>query len=57
MPTPQDLVLIEDVDKNIPEVFNKALAGSFREGTLRCLLDITGTFLDRPGGRTLIAKG
>ncbi|MFM7984749.1 MAG: hypothetical protein ACKPKO_36050 [Candidatus Fonsibacter sp.] len=55
-PSADDIVLIEEVDKAVPEVFNKALAGSFREGTLRCLLDITGTFPDRPGGRTSIAK-
>ncbi|MFM7982186.1 MAG: hypothetical protein ACKPKO_22990, partial [Candidatus Fonsibacter sp.] len=53
IPSTRDLALIEEVDKKVPEVFNKALAGSFREGTLRCLLDITGTFPDRPGGRTL----
>ncbi|MFM7983585.1 MAG: hypothetical protein ACKPKO_30095, partial [Candidatus Fonsibacter sp.] len=51
-PSTQDLALIEEVGKNVHEVFNKALAGTFREGTLRCLPDITGTFLDRPGGRT-----
>ncbi|MFM7990051.1 MAG: hypothetical protein ACKPKO_63130, partial [Candidatus Fonsibacter sp.] len=57
MPSTQDIALIEEVDKSVPEVFNKALAGSFRERTLRCLFDITGTFPDRLGGRTLIAKG
>ncbi|MFM7986945.1 MAG: hypothetical protein ACKPKO_47290, partial [Candidatus Fonsibacter sp.] len=56
-PSAEDIVLIEEVDKAVPEVFNKALVGSFREGTLRCLLDITGTFPDRPGGRTSIARG
>ncbi|MFM7987996.1 MAG: hypothetical protein ACKPKO_52650, partial [Candidatus Fonsibacter sp.] len=56
-PSTEDIVLIEEVDKAVQEVFNKALAGSFGEGTIRCLLDITGTFPDRPGGWTSIARG
>ncbi|MFM7987811.1 MAG: hypothetical protein ACKPKO_51715, partial [Candidatus Fonsibacter sp.] len=57
VPSAEDIVLIEEVDKEVPDAFNKALAGSFSEGTIRCLLDITGTFPDRPGGRTSIARG
>ncbi|MFM7990566.1 MAG: hypothetical protein ACKPKO_65725, partial [Candidatus Fonsibacter sp.] len=56
-PSAEDIALIEEVDKEVPDAFNKALAGSFSEGTIRCLLDITGTFPDRPGGRTSIARG
>ncbi|MFM7984041.1 MAG: hypothetical protein ACKPKO_32420, partial [Candidatus Fonsibacter sp.] len=30
----EDIALIEEVDKEVPEAFNKALAGSFGEGTI-----------------------
>ncbi|MFM7984436.1 MAG: hypothetical protein ACKPKO_34435, partial [Candidatus Fonsibacter sp.] len=56
-PTPEDVAMVAETDKNIPETFNRALAGSFKEGTLRCLVDLTGTFLDRPAGMPQIARG
>ena len=56
-PTHEDVALIAETDKDIPETFNRALAGSFKEGTLRCLVDLTGTFLDRPARMPQIARG
>ncbi|MFM7977693.1 MAG: hypothetical protein ACKPKO_00110, partial [Candidatus Fonsibacter sp.] len=56
-PTPDDVAMIAETDRNVPEVFNRALAGSLKEGTLRCLVDLKGTFLDRPAGMPHIARG
>ncbi|MFM7977930.1 MAG: hypothetical protein ACKPKO_01330, partial [Candidatus Fonsibacter sp.] len=49
--------LIAETERLIPEVFQKFLAGSFREGTLRCWIDLTGTFPDRPANAPQIARG
>ena len=40
-----------------PDLFIKSLAGSYREGTIRCLLDLADTLPDRPAGMYDIARG
>ena len=44
-------------DAMMMEQFTKSLAGSYREGTLRCILDIAETYPDRPAGVYDIARG
>ena len=55
--TPEDEELIATVDAMIPDLFLRSLSGSFREGTVRCLLDLTETYPDRPAGMYDIARG
>ncbi|MFM7984066.1 MAG: hypothetical protein ACKPKO_32545, partial [Candidatus Fonsibacter sp.] len=48
---------IAETDRLAAETFKRSLAGSCREGTLRCLLDLSGTFPDRPANVPQIARG
>ena len=40
-----------------PELFMASLAGSFKEGKLRCILDLAETLPDRPDGMYDVARG
>ena len=44
-------------DTMMMDQFTKSLVGSYREGTLRCILDIAETYPDRPAGMYDIARG
>ena len=41
-----DEALIATVDALIPDMLLKSLSGSFREGMVRCLVDLTETYPD-----------
>ena len=55
--TPEDEAIAASCDKEMSELCMKSLAGSFREGTLRCILDITEAYPDRPAEMYNIARG
>ena len=55
--TPEDEKLIATVDAMIPDLFLRSLSGSFREGAVRCLLDLTETYPDRPARMPDVARG
>ena len=55
--TPEDEAAMALGDAMMMEQFTKSLAGSYREGTLRCILDIAETYPDRPAGVYDIARG
>ena len=55
--TPEDEVAMALGDAMMMDQFTKSLAGSYREGTLRCILDIAETYPDRPAGMYDIARG
>ena len=44
-------------DAMMMDQITKSLAGLYREGTLRCILDIAETYPDRPAGVYDIARG
>ena len=46
----EDTALLAEVDAAIPDLFIRLLAGSYQEGTIRCIMDIAETYLDRPAG-------
>ena len=54
---PEDTALMAEMDAIVPELFLKSLAGSYQEGTIRCIMDIAETYLDRPAGMHDIARG
>ena len=56
-PSLADLEMMAETEKLIPEIFQKSLAGSVREGTLCCLMDLTGVLPDRPAKMPQIARG
>ena len=45
------------MDVALPDLFMKSLAGSYREGAIRCLLDLAETLSDRPAGMYDVARG
>ena len=49
--------MLAEVDAEIPDLFIRSLAGSYQEGTIRCIMDIAETYLDRPAGMYEIARG
>ena len=55
--TPEDEAEVANCDRQVADLFLKSLAGSYREGTLRCIMDITETFPDRPAGVYDVARG
>ena len=55
--SPEDTALVAEMDAKIPELFIKSLAGSYQEGTIRCIMDIAETYPDRPAGMPDIARG
>ena len=54
--TPGDEVAMAQGDAQMMDQFTKSVAGSYREGTLRCILDIAETYPDRPAGMYDIAR-
>ena len=55
--TPEDEGAMTLGDAMMMDQFIKSLAGSFRGGTLRCILDLAGMYPDRPAGMHDIARG
>ena len=55
--SPEDTALVAEMDATVPELFLKLLAGSYQEGTIRCIMDIAETYPDRPAGMHDIARG
>ena len=55
--TPDDENVIVAMDVALPDLFLRSLAGSYREGAIRCLLDLAETIRDRPAGMHDIARG
>ena len=55
--TPEDENTIAALDAALPDLFMRSLAGSYREGTIRCLLDLAETLPDRVAGMCDIARG
>ena len=55
--TPEDEAATAIGDAMMMVQFTKSLVGSYREGTLRCVLDIAETYPDRPAGMYDIARG
>ena len=55
--SPEDEAAMALGDAMMMDQFTKSLAGSFREGTLRCILDIAETYPDRPAGMYDVARG
>ena len=53
----EDTALLAEVDAVIPDFFIRSLAGSYQEGTIRCIMDIAETYRDRPAGMYDIARG
>ena len=49
--------MLAEVDATIPDLFIRSLAGLDQEGTIRCIMDIAETYLDRPAGMYDIAWG
>ena len=45
------------MDAALPDLFMKSLAGSYREGAIRCLLDLAETLPDQPVGMYDVARG
>ena len=45
------------MDANILEFFIQSLAGSYQEGTNRCIMDVAETYPERPAGLQDIARG
>ena len=39
----EDTALVAEVDAAIPDLFIKSLAGSYKEGTIRCIMDVAET--------------
>ncbi|MFM7989057.1 MAG: hypothetical protein ACKPKO_58065, partial [Candidatus Fonsibacter sp.] len=56
-PTKADMASIVETDRLVAETCQRSLAGSYREGTLRCLMDLSGTFPVRPANAPQIARG
>ena len=52
----EDTALVAEVDAAIPDLFIKSLAGSYKEGTIRCIMDVAETYLDCPAGMSGIAR-
>jgi hypothetical protein len=55
--SPEDTALVAEMEAKIPELFIKSLAGSHQEDTIRCIMDIAATYLDRLVGMHDIARG
>ena len=61
--TPQPILVTEDVEdseeinQTMPELYMASLAGSFKEGKPRCIIDLAETFPDRPVGMYDAARG
>ena len=55
--SPEDLALEAEMDAIVPELFLKSLAGSYQEGTIRCIMNIAETYSDRPAGMPDVARG
>ena len=55
--TAEDEAAMAQGDAMMMGQFTKSRAGSYREGTLRCILDIAETYPDRPAGMHDIARG
>ena len=55
--TPEDDEVIARVEAMLPELCVRSLAGSYREGTVRCLMGLVETHPDRPAGISDIARG
>ena len=55
--TPEDEAVMALGDVMLMDQFTKSLAGSYREGALRCILDIAETYPDRPAGMFDNARG
>ena len=53
----KDEAEIVSCDRQIADIFVKSLAGSYREGTLRSIMDIAEMFPGRPAGMYDIARG
>ena len=53
----EDTALVAEVDAAIPDLFIKSLAGSYKEGTIRCIMDVAETYPDRPAGMYDVARG
>ena len=53
----KDTAVLDLVDAQIPELCIRSLAGSYQEGTVRCIMDIAETYLDRPAGMYDVARG
>jgi hypothetical protein len=49
--------LMAEVDAAIPDLFIISHAGLYQEGTIRCIMDIAETYLDRPAGMYESARG
>ena len=52
----KDTALVAEVDAAIPDLFIKSLAGSYQEGTMRCIMDVAETYPDRPAGMHDVAR-
>ena len=61
--TPQPILVTEDVEaseeinQTMLELYMASLAASFKEGKLRCIIDLAETFPDRPAGMYDAARG
>ena len=55
--SPEDEAAMALGDAMMMGQFAKSLAGSYHEGTWRCILDIAETYLDRPAGMYDISRG
>ena len=53
----EDVEASEDINQTMPELYMASLAGSFKEGKLRCIIDLAETFPDRPAGMYDAARG
>jgi hypothetical protein len=49
--------LVAEVDAAIPDLFIRSFAGSYQEGTIRCIMDIAETYPDPPAGMYDVARG
>ena len=55
--TAEDEAVIANCDVLVADLFVNSLAGSYRERTLRCIMDYAETFPDRPAGMYEVARG
>ena len=50
----EEIAKVEDL---LAELFMRSLVGSYREGTVRCIMDLAETYPDRPAGMYDLARG
>ena len=53
----EDVEAIDDMNNTVPDLLLAPLAGSFKEGKIRFIMDVAETLLDRPAGVYDVARG